>query len=373
MLRKFFTLAMLITAIFSSLATASPAAAAPRERCFKETGYCISGSILDYWEKNGGLSVFGYPITPLQTEWNNDGWNGPTQWFERDRLEDHASDRQGILAGRLGAAYLDITGRSWQNLPKDDPNSVGTGCRYFAETGHSLCGKFLQYWSKNGGLERFGYPISKEMHEELPTWGGTVQYFERRRMEIHPENAGTQYEVLLGLLGRELNTYYTGGCGDVISSLQKTAQAFGQSFACATPLPMVGVQIATQQFERGQMVWVPGQTSTSGGTIYVVFFDNGRNRTVWQSYYDGWTEGQPVTITDPVPAGKVAPTRGFGKLWSETPSVRNTLGWAVATEVGEAGHVQSFRNGNTLIYRSSNDRVYLFYSDNTVDDVNRIK
>jgi hypothetical protein len=28
-----------------------------------------------------------------------------------------------------------------------------------------------------------------------------VQYFERARFELHPENAGTQYEVLLGQLG----------------------------------------------------------------------------------------------------------------------------------------------------------------------------
>ncbi|HET8630995.1 MAG TPA: hypothetical protein VFL91_26545 [Thermomicrobiales bacterium] len=38
-----------------------------------------------------------------------------------------------------------------------------------------------------------------------PTNGQTyrVQYFERARFEYHPENAGTPYEVLLGLLGRE--------------------------------------------------------------------------------------------------------------------------------------------------------------------------
>jgi len=35
----------------------------------------------------------------------------------------------------------------------------------------------------------------------------TVQYFERARLEYHPENAGTPYVVLLGLMGTEvLNT-----------------------------------------------------------------------------------------------------------------------------------------------------------------------
>jgi hypothetical protein len=30
-----------------------------------------------------------------------------------------------------------------------------------------------------------------------------VQYFERNRFEYHPENAGTPFEVLLGLLGNQ--------------------------------------------------------------------------------------------------------------------------------------------------------------------------
>ncbi|MEO8288940.1 MAG: hypothetical protein ABI670_21200, partial [Chloroflexota bacterium] len=36
-----------------------------------------------------------------------------------------------------------------------------------------------------------------------PTDGKTylVQYFERNRLEYHPENKGTPFEVLLGLLG----------------------------------------------------------------------------------------------------------------------------------------------------------------------------
>ncbi len=32
-----------------------------------------------------------------------------------------------------------------------------------------------------------------------------TQWFERSRFELHPENAGTPYEVLLGVLGRQLS------------------------------------------------------------------------------------------------------------------------------------------------------------------------
>ena len=70
---------------------------------------------------------------------------------------------------------------------------------YFQQTGQSMDGKFLQYWLEHGGLALFGYPITPAFREN----GYTVQYFERNRFEYHPENAGTPYEVLLGLLGRE--------------------------------------------------------------------------------------------------------------------------------------------------------------------------
>ncbi len=83
---------------------------------------------------------------------------------------------------------------------------VQPGCRHFPETGHNLCGAFLSYWERNGGLELFGYPITEEF-SELNRQDGrtyTVQYFERNRFEYHPEHAGTQYEVLLGLLGNDL-------------------------------------------------------------------------------------------------------------------------------------------------------------------------
>ena len=52
----------------------------------------------------------------------------------------------------------------------------------------------------------FGLPLSDATPETSPTDGKTylTQHFERARFEYHPENAGTQYEVLLGLLGREL-------------------------------------------------------------------------------------------------------------------------------------------------------------------------
>lgn len=172
------------------------------ERCFTATGQCISGSIRTYWEQQGGLAVFGLPITPPQVETVEDSWQGTVQWFERDRLEDHGE--QGILAGRLGADILARQGTPWTTFPTVE-NAL-SGCAYFDVTRHAVCEPFLSYWLNNGGLERFGYPITEPFEMTIVGWTGTVQYFERRRMEHHTELSGTQYEVLLGRLGEEIRS-----------------------------------------------------------------------------------------------------------------------------------------------------------------------
>ncbi len=87
-----------------------------------------------------------------------------------------------------------------------DPAEPVDGCAYFEETSHNLCAPFDEYWASNGGLPVFGYPkteaadeVNLDLGEEFLT-----QYFERERMEYHPENEGTPYAILLGRLGNEV-------------------------------------------------------------------------------------------------------------------------------------------------------------------------
>lgn len=74
-----------------------------------------------------------------------------------------------------------------------DPDSL-----YFPQLGHNLSDDFLRYWQTYGGVQVFGYPTSEAFHEN----GYLVQYFERNRFELHPENA-PPYDVLLGRLGAD--------------------------------------------------------------------------------------------------------------------------------------------------------------------------
>jgi len=77
--------------------------------------------------------------------------------------------------------------------------------RTFAETGQTVQGRFLTYWGAHGGLALNGYPISGEMMATLEDGKPyLVQYFERVRLEYHPENAAPN-DVLLGQFGRQIH------------------------------------------------------------------------------------------------------------------------------------------------------------------------
>jgi Zn-dependent protease len=164
---------------------------------FKETGYFIRQPFLTYWQENGGLQMFGYPISYRLEEIAPGTEEVYTaQYFERARFELHPSTGNNVVLGRLGALL---------NEP-EPPAAPLEGMTFFPETGHNLGGPFLTYWQENGGLALFGYPISEERMEKNPVDGKTyvVQYFERNRFELHPELAGTPHEVQLGLLGRQI-------------------------------------------------------------------------------------------------------------------------------------------------------------------------
>jgi hypothetical protein len=210
--------AVLLGALLLGSVGMLPAQAQPDERCFEATGYCVSGRILAFWEQNGGLPVFGYPITPQRAE-EIEGQTLQVQWFERNRLELHPENDPpyDVLLGRLGVEVLEQRGADWQSFPAD--GAPQEGCRYFEGSGQNVCGEILAAWRADGldldqdglsgeneaeNLALFGIPISQPRTETLEDGNEyTVQWFERARFEIHPENP-PEFRVLLGLLGNEM-------------------------------------------------------------------------------------------------------------------------------------------------------------------------
>ncbi|HNP73961.1 MAG TPA: hypothetical protein PKK15_22785 [Kouleothrix sp.] len=325
-------------------------ALAQSQRCFAETQLCIAGPIRAYWERNGGLATFGYPITPLQTE-RVESQDLPVQWFERDRLEDHGA--AGVMAGRLGAEILEWQGRAWQPLPAAAGNR---GCRYFPETQHSVCQPFLSYWERNGGLARFGYPLTEGTAESAGNWYGAVQYFERRRMEYHEEFAGTRSETLLGLLGRAVrDARALGACaGQIFAPWRHAFASVSFRGALGCPQPAIqGAPGAVQPFEHGSMLWV--DLGAQGRKIYVLPpRPEGADATLtpirFQVFDDTWAEGQPVNAGLTPPGSLLEPQRGFGKVWREHPEVRARLGWAFAPESPAAADYQPWSGGGALLW-----------------------
>jgi hypothetical protein len=82
-------------------------------------------------------------------------------------------------------------------LPVGAHAAASPDTAFFPQTNHSVSFGFKHYFDTRGGLDIFGFPTTEEIREN----GWTVQYFQRARFEYHPELAGTQYEVELGLLG----------------------------------------------------------------------------------------------------------------------------------------------------------------------------
>jgi hypothetical protein len=183
-------------------------------RCFRETNLCIEGRILEFWEQNGGLRIFGLPISS-QHEEQIEGQPLQVQWFERSRIELHPENPPpfDVQLGRVGADRLIQQGRDWFQFPRTEQQP---GCIYFEITGHNICGEFLATWRADGveldqrlgsslpeNVTLFGLPLSDEQTETIDGQPITVQWFERARFEWHPNNQSPS-NVYFGLLGREI-------------------------------------------------------------------------------------------------------------------------------------------------------------------------
>jgi hypothetical protein len=180
---------------------------------FPETGFSAVNWFWETWKNTpNALFVLGYPISQpfVEESFTNPGEYYRVQYFERAVLEEHPenfgqSGNQYYILGRLmGAKLAEGRGNEPGFQRVGDPGD-GT---YDSASGHTLRNSpapFRNFWLNNGGLAVFGRPLSEQFQEVNAADGQTywVQYFERQRMEWHPNEPNAQYRIQLGLLGNE--------------------------------------------------------------------------------------------------------------------------------------------------------------------------
>jgi hypothetical protein len=179
---------LLVTAV---PVVARPAAAqewsAPRTVYVPETGHTADGYFLDIWRTQRAL--LGDPVTqelsPRSGYLTDSSDQEIIQYFQNlalvyvpsapageqvDTLHLGAEALADALAERPTAALNRAIRRT-----ACPPNSAGT-CLGFAATGHTLRGKFLEYWSNGDAARWLGPPVSEAFRVAD---GSVIQYLER--------------------------------------------------------------------------------------------------------------------------------------------------------------------------------------------------
>jgi hypothetical protein len=153
---------------------------------FAQTGHFVRGDFLRYYRSvSNPTLLFGYPLTEQFISKDSK----TVQYFQRARFELTADPNQPVRLTPLGREMYTPGPQLVINNP--------FACRTFAETGYSVCFAFLEFFDQNGGVARFGYPISPFEFRN----NQIVQYFENARFEWRPGLAEDQ-RIGLTDLGR---------------------------------------------------------------------------------------------------------------------------------------------------------------------------
>lgn len=146
----------------------------------------------------------------------------------------------------------------------------------------------------------------------------------------------------------------SGACGGSIATA--FANAYNNSTTTQERLgcPVgsgAAISLAAQPFERGAMYW-RGDTR--------VIYGLAANGQFWQAA-DSWNEGMPAADGMLVPPeGLIQPVRGFGLVWRNTQALRDSIGWATASEYLYQGFWQDFERGAMFV--GVGNQIYALYT-----------
>ncbi len=183
---------------------------------FPATGHFVGEPFWAAWRGTPeALRVLGYPLSEpfIEESFSEPGHYFRVQFFERAVLEEHSPADAGpaqapLVMGRLLGTLL---AESRAQSPPFQPVAATTATArraWDSVTRHVLGNTpapFMRFYDTHGGLATFGHPLSEQFQERNADTGQTywVQYFERQRLEWHPEEGDPTAQVQLGRLGEE--------------------------------------------------------------------------------------------------------------------------------------------------------------------------
>lgn len=314
---------MMAAVLISSVSATRPQPPGDDCKYFAETGHYVCGAFLRFYETRGGLEIFGNPITEACDDPN---LGLRVQYFQNARMEWHPYNPP-LYQVQLGL-LVDELGHSFPPARSDKiPTSSSSLRHYFPETGHVVEYSFLDYFREKGGIDTFGYPRSEFMYED----GRIVQYFQRARMEWHPE-ATSGPQMRLTPLG-EIYVERFGvprGC-DEPRNPERIEQPSGSPTATALPVvtklnisASVRHVITGREGDQTVFVYVTDQRQqpVPGAVVsMVVHYPSGDQRYQFdESTNDSGFTGYSFDIIPASPGQKVviAVTVTYGSLTSTT-------------------------------------------------------
>ncbi|MCX8061524.1 MAG: hypothetical protein N3D16_02965 [Anaerolineales bacterium] len=151
-------------------------------RFYPETGHSVSGEFLKkYLQVEQPELIYGFPVTE---PFYSDEAQRIVQYFENTRFELYPENppELRVRVTPLGQMLF----YQQQAVELKIPYPLGR-CRYFPETGMSVCYEFLDFFEKHGGVRIFGYPISDVVIQD----GFIGQSFQLLRVEWIGQNSIT--------------------------------------------------------------------------------------------------------------------------------------------------------------------------------------
>ncbi len=274
--------------------TSQPLDEAPRTLYYPQTDHYVSTPLKELWRRAGGEAIFGLPLTDAIVVQKGDdgtatGHNAKiVQYFERARFEyypdkihdpdfrkySHIDKYFYIIDfGQLGR---EVGGESVQNSSQvTRRGSDGPDYQFFSSTGHDLSGSFLNFWRQHYGAKLFGAPLTQVISEN----GLTVQYFERVRLEYHPELNGQSGQIEVSKLGTEsarAKGWLNNRPGDLPTG--SFAEAAFQKIWTRIDQPLASASVSRSWLwgPNGFAVALEDYTEGTGGQRLVQYFDKSR-------------------------------------------------------------------------------------------------